>query len=198
MQSATCAGCGAPLTPGARFCTYCGAPAAPPAASPLPVGPLPSSGPPMGFPPPAAPPPARPRRSRALMVIVIIVVIVLVLSVVAFALTPAASPPPIRVGELVIWAPNKVCDLNASAGSPNYYYFGFNGSTSSSVRVPILVPDFNATSCTVRGVTTNTTGFTVAGTPLPLIVTAGSNASMNLTITTPSSSYSGNVNLIFS
>lgn len=200
MQSLNCSGCGAPLTPGAQFCTYCGTAAPQGAAAPVPptASPLPSGAPPASFPPTAGPEPAAApaprRRSLGLIVIVLVVVMVIVLSVTAYAFLTAPVSAPVRVGALEIWAPDHVCDLNAT---PNLYYYGFNSSTSTNVIIDVLVPNFNASTCTVHGVSTNTTGFTVQGTPLPLSIAAASNASMNLTISTPSSSYSGNVNLVF-
>ena len=124
---------------------------------------------------------------------VIVVVVVVVLAAVALALERTSSPA-IQVGELVVWAPDDVCGLSAS---PNYYYQGFNSSTSTSVTFPLLVPDNNATACTVSAVGTNTSGFTVTALPLPITVGNDSNDTLNITIHTPSSAYSGNLNLIF-
>jgi zinc-ribbon domain len=195
VQSLSCPSCGAPVGSGALYCTYCGTPIQAPSA------PLPSAGAPAGgFPagPPTAPyafPPAAPsgrRRSRRLIVVVLVVVILLIATVVAYELLPPAEPQ-IQVAEIDVWAPDNVCGLNATP----IYYDGYNSSTNAAVELGLSVPNFNSTACTVTSVTTNSTGFSLSAVQVPLTIPASGNGSMNLTLTSPGSSFSGNVNLVF-
>ncbi len=138
--------------------------------------------------------PPRPRRnSRLLIIIVVLVVVLLVVGAIAFVfLVPAA--PPIQVGQISIYAPDLVCGL---AATPPYYYPGFNNSTGANMSFEFYVPNFNATNCTVRSLTTNTSGFMVTYAQVPLPILAHGNATMNVSIGLPSSSFSGNLNLVF-
>jgi len=105
----------------------------------------------------------------------------------------------VGVTALYVYAPDNVCDLNVYA----IYYTGFNATTGSTFALSLPVPNNNSTSCTLRGVTTNTSGFGVEDLQLPSAIpgnTSGTlhNGTLNLTLTLPGSRYSGNVNLIFS
>ena len=200
MQGLNCPSCGAPNVPDARFCAYCGS-ALPRAPSPLPSSVGAAMPPALEFPVPYGQPPPPPprRRSRLLVVIVIVVVVFLVIGAISFVfLMPAA--PAIQVGQMDIWAPDHVCDLNSTNLSTPYYYTGFNGSTGENQSFDLFVPNFNATACTVHHVTTNTTGFEVTYVQVPLGIPAGVNAtaSMNISIVSPGSPFSGNINLVFS
>ncbi len=164
--------------------------------APLPSAPTPyPAGAPMPPPPPGpyggyAPPPPR-RRSRIWIIIAVVVVVLLVVAVGAYLLVPAA--PQIQVVDLLVWAPDNVCGLNVS----QIYYDGYNTSTGSSVSLELTVPNFNTTACTIASATTNTTGFSLSGVQVPLSIPGSGNGSMNLTIASPSSAFSGNVNLVF-
>jgi len=194
MQSVTCSRCGAPLLGGAQFCSYCGAPAAPPlAAGGLPVAPVPAAPAPLpsGFEATAGPSP-RPRRSHRLLVILVVVVVVVAAAGLAlFLLVPAG--PAVQVGAIDIWAPDNVCGL----GTNSIYYEGYNASTGEAISLELYVPNYNGTSCTVSQVTTNTSGFTLSGVQTGVVVPAHGNATLNLTIGSPSSSFSGTLNLVF-
>src|SRR5271170_3037728 len=181
MQGSTCPSCGASLVPGAGFCSYCGA------AIPIPSAPLPSSGgfdsPPMASAGPSmpyapAPPPQRRRRWR--LIIVVAVVLILVIGFLACAYVES---PQVAVGAILIWAPDNVCGLNSNP----IYYSGFNDTTSNTQTIDFGVPNYNATPCTVVGVATNTSGFSLSNVQVPLSIPGMGNASMNITITTPSS-----------
>jgi zinc-ribbon domain len=199
MQASFCPGCGAAVVPGAQFCAYCGT--ALPGGSP--VAPLPSpetlappalasSGPAY---PMAPPPPPPPPRHRTLVLVVVIVVVLLVVGVIAFALL-APPAPAVSVQSLVVWAPDNVCGLNANPS----FYDGFNGSTGQVQTFGLEIPNYNTTgSCTLRSVTTNTTGFslTVPAGALPLTVAADQNGTLNVTLTSPSSPFEGVVNLVY-
>ena len=148
------------------------------------------SGPPSPYPSQAVP--ARRRGSRILEIVAIVVVVILVVAVVAYELTPTA--PPVQVGFINIYAPDNVCGLNAN---PTAYY-GYNASTSETDTLEFPIPNYNATACTIESVATNTSGFSLSDIQVPLTIAGGvQNASMNITITTPGSSFSGDLNLIF-
>ena len=211
MQSTTCSGCGATLTPGAQFCAYCGTAVAATTPAPLALG---GSAPPLAPSPapptwaPTSPPPPRRRASRVLLIIVVFLVVVILVGVVALAFfVPSAPSYPIMVGALFIYSPDNACGL---ASNPSYYPSGFNSSLGANVSLPLYLPNFNTTSCTIHGLTTNTTGFTIVtssimlnGGALPGTI-AGSPSTSNpttatlvFTIETPASAYSGNVSLVF-
>jgi hypothetical protein len=133
-------------------------------------------------------------------VTVVVVVIVLLLGAgIVASLFLISPPPPVQVEEIAIYSPNNVCGLNVNGIA----YYGFNSSTSANQTLDFPVPNYNSTSCTVHGVTTNTTGFSITYAQVPLTIPAGNaqgsvNASMNVTIISPPSSFSGVLNLIFS
>ncbi len=195
MQANTCPKCGAPVAAGAQFCTYCG--------TTLPTGsaPLPSSGGPAWntAPPPPPPPPtlggrARPRPSRRLVVLVVVVVVILlVASFVAFELY-TGSAPPVQVTYVYLWSPDNVCGLNNNETA----YYGYNTTTNANDTLDFGIPNFNSTSCTIVGVTTNTTGFALTYVQVPLTIPGyDQNASMNITIQSPGTNFNGILNLIF-
>ena len=123
----------------------------------------------------------------------IVVVVLLVGSVVAFELF-APAPPPVRIAFIDIWSPDDVCGL----GTTQVSYYGYNSSTSVAVALEFPVPNFNSTPCTVRGVVTNSTGFSLSAVQAPVTIAAHGNATLNLTATSPSSSFSGDLELVFS
>jgi len=195
VQALTCPSCGAPISADAQFCTYCGT-AVTAASAPLPTSPTSAEGVPPLLPSQpygtsgGAPPPRR--RSRALVVVVIVIVVVLVASVAAYEfLVPAA--PAIQVGEIDIWAPDNVCGLDSNP----IFYYGYNASTGSGVSIDLGVPNYNSTSCVVAHVATNTSGFTLSAIQVPLMIVGNGTASMNMTVTSPGSSFTGDLNLVF-
>lgn len=187
------------MSGGARFCTYCGsslaAPSAPLPSSPASYGgvpPPPPPPPPSPYGPPSGYPPPRRRRSRVLIVVVIVIVILLIGSIAAYEFL--ATGPPVQVLEIDIWAPDNVCGLNANPIG----YTGYNTSTGAAYPIDLGVPNFNSTACTVKAVATNTSGFSLSGVQVPLTIAGNGTGSMNLTITSPGSSFSGYLNLVFS
>jgi hypothetical protein len=139
-----------------------------------------------------AQPPSPPRRRRrGLIIAVIVVVLILIVAVVAFSflVTPA---PPVQVGYINIWAPDNVCGLNANPIS----FYGYNGSTGASQVLDFGMPNYNDSACTIVSVTTNSSGFSLSAIQVPLIIAAQGTGSMNITITSPSSDFSGNMNLV--
>ncbi|HTZ61416.1 MAG TPA: zinc ribbon domain-containing protein [Thermoplasmata archaeon] len=191
MQAGRCPNCGAPLTPGASFCSFCGTAVPMGGTAPLPSGGAPNA--PPAYPPvPAYAPAAPPRRARGRLVIaVILVVVLLIVAVIAVAyfLFPA---PAIQVQAINIWAPDNVCGLNANP----IYFFGYNGSTGSVVSLVLGMPNFNTTTCTIESAVTNSSGFTLSGVGTPLTIPGSGTGPMNVTITSPSSPFTGTINLV--
>jgi len=128
-----------------------------------------------------------------LLVAVIVVVIVLFASTALYEyLTP--PPPAVVVGSIVVWAPDNACGLNLNRIS----YSGYNSSTGAAIPFELEVPNFNTTACTVAGVVTNSSGFTVSGVQAHVAIPGYGQATLNLTITSPGSSFAGNLDLVFS
>jgi zinc-ribbon domain len=200
MSAQYCSHCGAPLPAGAQFCTFCGtavtgAPGggvAPPMPPPPPMaGPLPS-----GWNIPSAPPP---RRSRTRVILVIFVVIILIgaVAIVALAFLPSSSTG-VDIQGFNIWAPDNACGLNANPIG----FSGFNDTPGDVDQLQLSMPNYNSTTCTLVGMVTNTTGFTLSDLGLPLTIPGSPNTSnpvsenLNLTVTMPNSSFNGIVNLV--
>lgn len=125
-----------------------------------------------------------------LVVIVVLILVVVSISAYEYYTTP---PPPIQVAFFNIWAPDNVCGLNANPIS----YYGYNWSTSTAETFEFPVPNFNATSCTIHSVVTNSTGFSLSAVQVPLTIAGNGTQSMNITVTSPGSSFSGSVNFVF-
>ncbi len=123
---------------------------------------------------------------------VVIVVLLLIVGVVAIAGFYAPPTSPVEVAAINIYSPDNVCGLNSNP----IYYDGFNGSTGQVQIIGFTMPNYNGSACTIRAVTTNTTGFTLSAIQVPLVIPGDGNASMNISVTSPSSSFSGYLNLI--
>jgi hypothetical protein len=195
VVATSCPRCGAPIAPGAGFCTYCGfalAGSSPPLSSS--TGAAPPTAPRGGPSTPYYGGPSRPPRQRSslLTILVLVIVVLLVVGVVAYFFLPSSAPP-VQVGYIVIYSPHDVCGLNLT---PPGAYYGFNSSTGANQTFDFLVPNYNATACVVRGVSTNTSGFSITYAQVPLPIGGSGNASMNISIVSPSSPFTGNLNLI--
>ena len=119
----------------------------------------------------------------------------IVLIVAVVVIVPLLYPAPaVQVQAIYVWAPDNVCGLNTNPIG----YYGYNSSTSAVNTFDLEVENFNGTTCTVVGVTTNSSGFALSQIQVPLVIAGGTNNSMNLTVTSPSSSFSGILNLVFS
>lgn len=130
------------------------------------------------------------------MIVVVVVVVLLVVSVLAYALlTPPAAAPAVQISYIAAWAPDNVCGLKANP----VFFYGYNTSENANDSLELYGwPNYNSTACTIKAVTTNTTGFALRGMTLPLNVPGGdTNISLNLTIEAPGSSYTGPLNLVF-
>jgi hypothetical protein len=124
---------------------------------------------------------------------VVVVVLLLVGGVFAF-LALTAPTPPVQVAEIDLWAPDNVCGLNSNPS----YFDGFNSSTGANQTFEFYMPDYNSTACTIHGVTTNTSGFALTGVQVPLTIPGGENSTLNITITSPPSTFSGDLRLVLS
>jgi hypothetical protein len=127
------------------------------------------------------------------IIVVVAVAVVAVVIAVILVLVFVIPTPKVQVGEIDVWAPRDVCGLGANP----VFYQGFNDSPGSSDSFALQVHNFNATSCTITGVTTNTSGFGLADVGVPLTVPGGGNSTLNLTVVLPGSSWSGSLNLIY-
>jgi hypothetical protein len=198
MSAATCPHCAAPAVPGAVYCYSCGGRlgSAPSAADrpPVPSSPLPSASaagasPFVPGPAPVAPPPRR-RRRWVLVVVVLAVIGIVVAAVVLYE----SAAPSVQVASILVYAPDDVCGLGVNLIG----YYGFNASTGENETFELEVPNYNSSACTLTGVTTNTSGFALSDLGgLPLQVEVGSYGNFTVSITMPSSAFSGNLNLIY-
>lgn len=139
---------------------------------------------------PSAPPP---RRHHGLIIAVVVIIVILIAGVATFALLVPAGPP-VAVGYINIYAPDNVCGLNSNPIA----FYGYNSSTGASQTLDFGMPNYNATTCVIQSATTNTSGFVLSDIQVPLSIPANGTGSMNITITSPSSDYSGNMNLVLS
>jgi hypothetical protein len=129
-------------------------------------------------------------------VVIVVVVIIALFLIVALVDYEFFAPPtsPVQISEVDIWAPNNVCGLNSN----QIAYTGYNTSTNSNDSFDLGVPNFNSTACTIMTVSTNTSGFAITSVQVPLTLPGNvQNASMNITIESPGTSYSGSLNLVF-
>ncbi len=119
-------------------------------------------------------------------------IVLVVASVALYVLLVPA--PAIQVEAINIWAPDNVCGLNANP----IYFYGYNSSTGATQTLDFGMPNFNATTCNIVGVTTNSTGFSLSDVQVPLAIPGEGTGSMNITITSPSSPFTGAMNLVLS
>jgi len=132
------------------------------------------------------------------MIVIVVVVVLLVASVLAVSLLAPPSAPSVQVQSIYIWAPDNVCGLNSNPID----YYGYNSSTGAANAFQLEVPNYNTTTCVIEGVTTNTTGFALSDVEVPVSIPGNSTGnlyygSLNVTITSPGSSFSGILNLVF-
>jgi uncharacterized membrane protein len=126
---------------------------------------------------------------------VILVVVIVVVSIIAYLLLASTPAPAVQVSEIAVWAPDNVCGLLANP----LYFGGYNTSANENDSWQLYGwQNYNSTACTIQSVTTNTTGFSLNSIQVPLTIPGGDqNASINLTVEAPGSSYSGPLNLVF-
>ncbi len=140
-------------------------------------------------PAPTMPPPRR-RPRRLLILIVLVVVIVIVLAGVLYYVSVSNV---VDITEIDVYSPDNACGL---ATHP-IAYDGFNDTPGSSDGLSLPVPNYNSTGCAVYSVTTNTSGFGVSDTNVPVLVPGNGNGTLNLTLSLPGNPFTGIVNLVF-
>jgi hypothetical protein len=128
---------------------------------------------------------------RTVVIAAVVTVVVVVALIVASPYVTVSNQ--VKVTEIDVWAPGDVCGL----GSHPAYYAGFNDVVGSSDAFHLQILNFNATACTLRGVTTNTSGFGLANVAVPLTVAGSGNGTLNLTVILPNSAFHGILNLVY-
>jgi hypothetical protein len=121
----------------------------------------------------------------------VVVVLLLVAVVGAFYYTSPSNKVDITLFN--VYAPDNVCGLN----SYPIAYYGFNDTTGASDSLGFPVPNSNTTSCEIKVVTTNSSGFSLSDINTPLTIPFNGTGNLTLTLTLPSSPYTGVVNLVF-
>lgn len=138
------------------------------------------------------------RRSKGRAVLIVVVVVVIILAGIGVYVYYEAGQS-VNVNQFVVYAPDNVCGLNT-----NQIVFtpGFSDAPGASDAFEFQIPNYNGTSCTIRGVTTNTSGFSFSDVGVPVTGTPATLGNpgygyLNLTINLPGSAFSGNLNMIF-
>jgi hypothetical protein len=127
-----------------------------------------------------------------LVVVVVVLVAVLLIGGVLTFVFLSTPRLPVEIGSIEFYAPDNVCGLNTNPVGTS----GYNDTTSANTTIDFLVPNYNATSCEIKGISTNTTGFTLYDPQIPRTILGTSSAEFNVTIKTPPSKFAGNLNLI--
>jgi len=122
----------------------------------------------------------------------VVVVVVIVVAIVGFVIYESLAPV-VSVTGINVWAPDNVCGYNANSIG----YYGFNDSPGVTDSFAFPLPNFNATNCTITGVTTNTSGFGLSNVGVPLTLPGGGNGTLYASISLPGSAWSGYLNLVF-
>lgn len=133
----------------------------------------------------------QPHHLRRAVIAGVVVVVVAIAAI--WGLHYLSPSPQVKVNAIDVWSPNDVCGLN----SHPIYYSGFTDLPGASDNFSLQVQNFNATTCTVAAATTNSSGFALSNVQLPLTVGAGQSGFLNLTVTLPSSSFDGDLNIVY-
>jgi hypothetical protein len=120
---------------------------------------------------------------------VIAIVVILIVAVIAFTLLVPAG---VTVDFINVWAPDNVCGLNSNPIG----YYGYNSSTGAVQTFEFQIPNYNLSSCSISSMVTNSSGFEISGFTLPIPITGNGTANVNITITSPTSPFTGNMNLV--
>jgi hypothetical protein len=118
-------------------------------------------------------------------------VVILVLGVVSFLAIPPAPPVNVIVTGINFDSPDNACGL---AGATDY---GFNASTNQSLPFTYQISGANNTTsggtmaCTISGITTSTSGFTITGANVPLSIPANASQLLSFEVNTPALPYTG-------
>ena len=120
---------------------------------------------------------------------VVAVVVILVVAVVAVEFL---APAGVTVNYINFWAPDNVCGYNANPTS----YYGYNSSTGQTQTFEFPLPNYNTSACSIRSMVTNSSGFSISGFSLPIPIAGNGTAYVNITISSPTSPFTGNMNLV--
>lgn len=143
----------------------------------------------MYAPSPGAPPP---RRSNRRLVIAVVILVVVILVVGIFAVDYFTTPAGVTVNYITFWSNDNACGYNANSTS----YYGYNSSTGQAQEFEFGLPNYNLTACTIHTMVTNSSGFSITGFTLPIQISGNGTSYVNITITSPSSSFNGDMNLV--
>jgi len=123
-------------------------------------------------------------------VVIIVVMIVVAAGVVIYLVEFA---PVVDVTGINIFSPDNACGQNASPG-----YFGFNATPGTNYAIAFPIQNYNTTlpNCTIRGASTNTSGFGVTDVGTVTLPPEG-NGTLVLTLVLPQGAWTGALNLIF-
>ncbi len=164
---------------------------------PGPAQPPSSQPPPQPYPqpyPPPYPPPA-PKSNTAVIIVVVVVVVVLVavLGLWAYITGQQAAnlTPPIYVTVTAInlqispagtcWTSGTYSGTTVLAGTSIYDSWTFNYNAGL----------FQPNTCTIQSVSVSTAGFSLVSANTPLVVNDGGSQTLTVTVSTPSSAYTG-------
>lgn len=126
------------------------------------------------------------------MIFAVLLLALILIGVVGFYLVDN-TPPTVQVTALVVYAPDNVCGLRTHPGA----YGGFNDSPGDHLPIELEVANYNLTSCSIAGISTNTSGFQVTNAQAHVVISGGSDGTFNLTLALPGTTFVGVVNLVF-
>jgi len=142
-------------------------------------------------PSPTATPRVVPHHFRRTILVALVVLLVVVAAIVVLRVSFPSTT--VNVREIAVYAPDNVCGLQSNP----IKYAGFSDAPGANDLFGLQVTNFNSTPCTVRSVTTNTSGFGLSNVQVPFPVAGAGNGFMNVTIVLPSGSFDGVLALVY-
>jgi hypothetical protein len=138
-------------------------------------------------------PPPRKRSRRGLWAALLVVVVILV--VIAYLYDESS---PVDIANVGISSTDGVCGAGESDAPTGWVAIipGFSMAQGSTYHFTWKVPNYNSSSCTINGVTTSTSGFSVSGANVPLTIPADENRSLSFNIGAPHSPYDGDLAVV--
>ncbi|MGP8057374.1 MAG: zinc-ribbon domain-containing protein [Nitrososphaerales archaeon] len=179
---AYCPKCGQPYLIGQDFCRNCGQPLKQDHPENAPVV------------PPLERQPAS-HRKRNILVVIVVVAALVALGAMGAVIHPNTQPEPISVTSL-----NYIYECSNCASNTWNYSFPFNyvageGSTYSGSSA-LTWPSTQSCSAVFTNVYSVTPGFTFTWSPLPFTATPGQSTQATIGITSPTTPYSGQLNVV--
>lgn len=157
------------------------------------------NGPGPGGPPPSNPSASRPgardagRSRRRRWWSVGFVAAIVVVAAAAVVVYEVGQGPATHVRTILLVAPDNVCGI---ADQP-LAISGYNSTGPAPTSVTFELPNLNGTSCTVESVGTNTSGFSVGGISVPFSIEGRMHVALTARVTPPSTSFAGDLTLVF-